>query len=56
MTERNLLAVLPALTLALAIHAGFAAPGANAETRVPVEYSDAGSPLVGDFPFSAAVR
>lgn len=54
MTERTLLALLPALSLAITIC--FAAPGANADDRVPVEYSDAGSPLIGDFPFSAAVR
>jgi len=52
MTERTLLAVLPLLALTLAVSTS----RAHAEEQVPVEYSNAGSPLAGDFPFSAAVR
>lgn len=50
MTERILLALLP-LALGCA-----ATAAAHAEDKDAVEYSNAGSPLAGDFPFSAAVR
>jgi 2-iminobutanoate/2-iminopropanoate deaminase len=46
------LPLLPLVVLAL----GVWAPEARAGDSVPVEHSNAGSPLAGDFPFSAAVR
>ncbi len=52
MTERILLVLLPLLALTLAS----TTTRAHADAEVPVEYSNAGSPLHGDFPFSAAVR
>lgn len=52
MTERTLLALLPVLALIL----GVATTHAHAEAKVPVAYSNAGTPLDGEFPFSAAVR
>ena len=56
MTERTLLALLPAIALTLSLTTGIVTPSAYGEARVPIEYSDAGSPLHGEFPFSAAVR
>ena len=46
------LALLPLIALTL----GVWAHESRADDSVPVEYSNAGSPLVGDFPFTAAVR
>ena len=57
MTLRTLLALLPVLALiCIASMLGISPSTAHAEARVPVEHSNAGSPLQGDFPFTAAVR
>ena len=52
MTERTLLALPTLLALLLA----FATDRATADSQVAVAYSNAGSPLPADMPFSAAVR
>ena len=52
MAERILPALLPLFALAL----GIGTTQAQADDRLPIEFSNAGSPLAGEFPFSAAVR
>jgi reactive intermediate/imine deaminase len=52
MNARTLLTILPLLALTFTL----ITPEAQADDQVRVEYSNAGSPLAGDFPFSAAVR
>lgn len=54
--SRNLLRLLPIALGLLLGGAGTAAAENGAQPRVPVEYSNAGTPLSADMPFSAAVR
>ena len=52
MFQRTCVSLLPLLAIVL----GLAADRAYGQEPVAVEYSNAGSPLEGEFPFSAAVR